>query len=156
MLESAVSRAQYIAGQVPPARALDYIKSILGDQLYFEEVEEVFVLRDIIAHNHVWDAKVYWDEDGALRLVSARLRSGHGDKKFRRSVDQNARSTKRLALNAFPTRICRRDALIVLRTVVKFLIFLEGQDRRNFALSVQPVEYKGELVSFVELVSTLK
>jgi hypothetical protein len=38
-----------------------------------DSLEELFVVRDAIAHNHVWEAQYSWDDQNEMKLVSAVL-----------------------------------------------------------------------------------
>jgi hypothetical protein len=147
LVESAVSRTQYMMKIVPPQRALAFIKKEFSSDL-FEKVEELFVLRDAIAHNHVWEANIYWDENGELKLVDAQRVKGYGDSKFEKVVDINSRKTKLLGLNIFPNRICRSDAVLVLTTAFEFLSAVEKKSHNYFSLAPLLVKYKGAVIDF--------
>ena len=154
MVESAISRTQYRMKITPPQKALEFIKKEFSNDL-FQKIEELFVIRDTIAHNHVWEANVYWDENGKLKLVDAQLVKGYGDKKFGKVVDKNTRKTKLLGLNVFPNRICRSDAITVLKTAVEFLSAIESKDRNYFSVSALIVKYKGVVIPFEKFMSEL-
>ena len=154
MVESAISRTQYIMKVSPPQKALGFIKQEFPKDLS-QKVEELFVIRDTIAHNHVWEANVYWDESGKLKLVDAQLVKGYGDKKFGKVVDNSTRKTKLLGLNVFPNRISRSDAITVLRTAVEFLLAVETKDRNYFSVSALIVKYKGMVMPFEKFMSKL-
>lgn len=153
LLESAISRTQYVNGETPPRKPLDFVGVTYPDSGFSNKLEELFVLRDVIAHNHLWEAKFYWDENLKMRLVSANIVKGYGDKKFSKVMNPNSRTTRLLNLNLFPTRICYTDTLIVLKNAVDFLLFLENQDRNYIYLSPQYVMYKGHLRPFIKIVS---
>ncbi|MEK6753669.1 MAG: hypothetical protein AABZ00_15545 [Chloroflexota bacterium] len=154
MVESAVSRTQYMMKVSPPQKALEFIKQEFQNDL-FQKVEEIFVIRDTIAHNHVWEANIYWDENGNLRLVDAQRVKGYGDKKFEKAVDGNSRKTKILGLNVFPNRICRADALIVLQTAFEFLSETERKDHNYFSVRALIVKYKGNVIDFKKFMSEI-
>jgi hypothetical protein len=154
LVESAVSRTQYMMKLEPPQKALDFIKREFPNDLH-KKVEEIFVMRDTIAHNHVWEANIYWDENGKLKLVDAQRVKGYGDKKFEKVVDSNTRKTKILDLNVFPNRICRTDALTVLKTAFEFLSETERKDHNYFSVSALIVKYKGMVMDFKKFMSEI-
>lgn len=154
MVESAVSRTQYMMKLSPPQKALEFIEQEFPNDL-FQKVEELFVIRDTIVHNHVWEAIVYWDENGTLKLVDAQLVKGYGDKKFGKVVDSKTRKTKLLGLNVFPNRICRSDAITVLRTAFEFLSEVERKDHNYFSVSALIVKYKNRVIPFEKFMSEL-
>jgi hypothetical protein len=153
LIESAISRTQYMMKITPPQKAIGFIKQNFPD--FSPEVEELFVIRDTIAHNHVWEANVFWDERGSLKLVDAQLLKGYGDKKFEKAVDINTRKTKILGLNIFPTRICRSDVIVVLKTAFDFLASLEDKDHNYFSVSALIVKYKGVVIPFKKFMSNI-
>ncbi len=152
LVESAVARAQYIRHETPPKGPLDFVRAIYPDSGFVDKLEELFVVRDAIAHNHVWETKFSWDDEVGMKLISAGLKKGYGDRKFRKVHDKSARKTAQLGINLFPTRICRQDARVVLKNAVEFLMFLENQDRRYVYISPQYVKFRGSFIPFVELV----
>lgn len=152
MVESAISRTQYVMKINPPQKPLTFIKEYFPSEM-FQKVEELFVIRDIIAHNHVWKASFFWDEQGKMKLVDAQLVEGYGDKKFEKVVDDNTRTTKILGLNVFPNRICRTDVVTVLKAAFDFLVSLENKDRNNFSVSALIVKHKGSVIPFSKFIS---
>ena len=139
---------------VPPQRPLEFVKQHFEDKL-FQRVEEIFVLRDTIAHNHVWEARFFWDEHGKMKLVDAQLVEGYGDKKYGNTVEYTKRKTKILDLNVFPNRICRSDAVTVLKTAFDFLTAMEKQDNNYFNVTALVVKYKGYAIPFSKFVSEI-
>lgn len=155
LLESMLNRTMYIMDSIPNGKrsnVLAFFKESFPDSGLHNKMVELFVVRDVIAHNHIWDAKIKWDEDYALKLVSASLSNGYGDPKFRGVIDESKRKTKLLEINLFPTRICWSDIVIVLKTVVDILLFLEQKDRRYVYISNEYVEYDGKTIKFLDII----
>jgi hypothetical protein len=155
LLEGACGRARFISGsnqkQCSAAKTLrDFGRNDLA-----EKVEEIFVVRDAIAHAHLWKAKILWTKND-LRFAQPPVRlPGYGDKKFQRVVDLNSRTTRQLKLDVFPTRIHRRTAVIALKECAKALQFLESTDRRIVYLTPQPVRVGGRFIPFYQWVREL-
>ena len=116
------------------------------------ELEELFVIRDSIVHNHIWEANFKWDDEAGMKLLAAELWEGSGDKKLKKVIDENSRKTKLLGLNLFPTRISTADVVIVLREALSILLFIEENGSRLINTSNQFMKFRGRLVSFQELV----
>jgi hypothetical protein len=155
IVESALNRTRYVRNEHQREGAIDTLKR-LGTGDLASDIEEVFVLRDIIAHNHIWTAAMRWDDNSGMALDSAEKLPVYGDQKFNRVVDSTTRSTRRLHLDAFPNRIHRATAIAVLKKSVEVLKFLEGVDRRYVYLS-QPwhVTRGKQLVPFYKWVDGL-
>jgi hypothetical protein len=134
VVESALNRTRYVRDEHQRESAVDTLKR-LGASDLGSDIEELFVVRDIIAHNHIWLAATRWDDTGEMALDSAQKLAAYGDQKFARTVDLTTRLTRRLGLDAFPTRIHRATAVAVLKKMVEVLRFLEGLDRRYVYLS---------------------
>jgi hypothetical protein len=126
MLESFSRLAQLRLVGSASWNARDWIRERFAAEYDVDAVDELFVVRDVIAHNHSWDAEIEWDEAGSPRFTRAALQDGEGGARFKRAADLEKRVTRKLGLNVFPTRIWRRDALIVLRETTRFLHHLEG------------------------------
>src|SRR5690606_739628 len=124
----------------------------LGEADLAKDIEEIFVVRDAIVHNHIWEAQVNAQN---MRLVSACLPGWYGDSKFSSVVDQSTRQTRRLHLDVFPTRIHKGTAATVLRKVAQGLRLLEEQDTRYVHLLPQCVSVEKRDVPFYEWVEEL-
>jgi hypothetical protein len=155
VVESALNRTRYVRNEPERESAVDTLKRLCAGDLP-NDMEEVFVLRDIIAHNHIWTAAMRWDDSAGMALDCAEKLPAYGDKKFDRVVDSKTRTTRRLHLDAFPNRIHRATAVTVLKKAVEVLRFLEGLDRRYVYLS-QPwrVTRGKQLVPFYKWVDYL-
>jgi hypothetical protein len=154
--ESYAVRSRFINRSAPaPAKrnCLDFLRDLYPQFPNIEQVTEVFVLRDIIAHNHLWEIGFLWGEfSEPMMLQSASKDAISGDNKYARHVDPQTRKTKILHLNAVPTSVDRSDVSKVLNVVWKALLFLEGQDPRQCRVSDVMVEYGGRLYRFAEVV----
>jgi hypothetical protein len=164
LLESAINRTRYIKSSSlqdsdagTRQSAPDYFTVISPDPELAKDVEEVFALRDMIAHNHLWEADVKWDAAMKLRFASDPvLIQGYGDRRFRRVLDQRTRRSIRLALNLFPLRVWRRDAYLVLAKVVEALLALEEMDRRFVYISQQTFLFRQKYSRLGEIVRSLR
>jgi hypothetical protein len=66
ILESAANRIRYLRKDTGGKPAPDYLRGLLGDDLG-ARIDEVFVARDVVAHNHMWEGQID-DIDGELRF----------------------------------------------------------------------------------------
>jgi hypothetical protein len=160
-LESTINRIKYIISsesgedEGQGIKTLKLFRSEFPNSGLDNKLEELFVIRDVIAHNHIWEATIRWDENYELKLIGANKLKGYGDKKYKKVIDRNTRKTKLLGINLFPTRICWSDIVTVLKTVVEILMFLEGKDRRYSYISNAYVEFNEETPRFVDIVDDL-
>lgn len=102
--------------------SVDYFKRVVGNADLAAELEEAVAVRDAVVHNHIWWTLVGEGPDGHLKFWGRpSLRKGYGDQRFRRVRRRGTLVTRRLGLDLFPTRIDRRDAHLVVKTVARCL-----------------------------------
>jgi hypothetical protein len=156
LLEGACARARYISSccqeeRYSPASTLRN----LGEKVLADRIEEIFVVRDAIAHAHLWTAKISWDQN-ALRFKGPPVRlPGYGDRKFEKLVEPDSRTTRQLKLDVFPTRIHRQTAIIALKECAEALHFLESKNRDFVYLTPQHVLFAGKLIPFYRWIREL-
>lgn len=82
-LESYVMRARYLnspedlgGGRTPVSK---YLAHLYPDFPYVVESEELYILRDSLIHNHLWEMGYSWDDDPGLVQDSVEKKSP-GDK----------------------------------------------------------------------------
>src|SRR4030066_1748971 len=55
LIESAISRTQYIMGNKTPKKPIDFVRETYPTSGFPDKLEELFVTRDAIVHNHLWE-----------------------------------------------------------------------------------------------------
>lgn len=137
VIEGAVNRLRYFVDHercAPPKNpgrgrdrggVVNWLRGRLLADLH-ARCEEVFCVRDIIAHAHTWNATT----SGAptLRFMDQPRLYRYGDTRFRRVIDERTRRSRVLGLNAFATRIWRRDAYLTYQTIIDVITALEPLD----------------------------
>jgi hypothetical protein len=154
-LESYVMRVRYInkatQKEINGVSVPAYLKRLYQDFPFEDDLFEIHILRDVLAHNHLWEVSYSWDDEKAMILRSVNKWSS-GDNKYQRYVDTKTNLTKKLRLNVSPIKVGRSDAISVLQTMWKILIFLEGKNRNQCYVSHLRAVHKGELRRFCEIV----
>jgi hypothetical protein len=154
LFESALNRTAYVRGD--DRSGPDYFTDITPDKANSAEVEEIFAARNVIAHNHLWEAKTTGHGNIGLKFAERPvLRDGYGDKRHVKVTDQSTRKSKILGINMFPARIWRRDAYIALKAIAKGLNVIESMDRRYFYLSPNHFRFQKKTVTFREMTNQL-
>lgn len=159
MFESYVSRVRFTQPKLVAdgtRSAVYVVLSVFPKLRHRKALEEVYVLRDLLMHSHLWE--IEYEEGGPVPMVlkSAKLHRAYGDEKFRKRVNSTTHRTKALSLSAFPTRVDRRDLLKVFQTLWKTLLRFEAQDRFQCSVSHMHVRFKGTAVLFGDLQGELK
>ena len=150
VLEGASGRTRYISRQ-EQCSPMDTFRG-LGASDLADRIEEIFVVRDVIAHAHLWKAHISWDLQ--FKKLPVRV-PGYGDKKFQKLVDPGSRKTRQLQLDIFPNRIHRATAIIALKEAAKGLGFLESKNRNFVYFQHRDVRIRDKLMRFYQWVREL-
>jgi hypothetical protein len=118
---------------------------------YPKALKDIFVLRDSIFHNHLWEIDYFWRNNPDMVLIQANKDPAFGDKKWNLRVNSRTRRTKALKLHVVPTRVDRSDAFKVFDVVWRTLLFLEKNDRLLCYVSHLTVQFQNEEIRFEEL-----
>jgi|AntRauTorckE6833_2_1112554.scaffolds.fasta_scaffold18690_2 hypothetical protein len=150
-IESLSVRIKFEKNDFSNRSALVFLESLLEETKLIENIKELFVIRDCIAHNHLWHAKFKFDnEQDEMHLLEAKLNSQFGDKKFSEVINLEDRTTKELKLNLFTTRINFQDVQIVLKTLQAFIEYIGKNDFRNLVSFGKVIDKNGK--KFQELI----
>jgi hypothetical protein len=151
MVESFVRRACLILDHDPYSNALEYIDKAFSDYGRKDCIEEIFVLRDVVAHNHLWSMNISWNHSGQMTIHDVDHRAG-GDKKYRRVINKKTGRTKQLKMRLRPTSVCFEEAFIVMHEAYKFFEYLETTDSRIISLDAIIFEYNENVYRFREFI----
>jgi hypothetical protein len=112
-----------------PGGVPDSIVDSLPDPGQQQTLVELIVVRNVIAHNHIWKFTVDFDADWEQVALEASEHL-HGDetRRYAAAVDARGDRTKSLGLHLIPTAIRRTDVLKALPVVVRTLDHLATLD----------------------------
>jgi hypothetical protein len=158
IIDSFIGRAKYMTHVSPKGSSIEYFRTLTGNDHLATDLEEMYAIRDVIVHNHLWKGEVRWRPgDYQLEYTSPpKLSEEFGDWKFRKVLDVSSRMSRVLNLNLVPIRIWRRDAYIVIKKMADVLLAIESRDRNYAYVSHLSFLYKNELKDFAEIVMGLK
>ncbi len=97
-------------------------------------LDEIFVIRDVIVHNHIYKVTVFYDKDWGILGHRQRLLKGYGNVRFKNSVNQKTRKTKVLKLNVQPSKIGFEEVY----TLLAVFDLLVGLLQRTFSYGHVP------------------
>jgi hypothetical protein len=112
MFESYVVRVRYIQRPGVPATlrsAIDVLLYLYPKLRHRKALTDVYVARDAIFHNHLWEIEYSWGGSPSMMLYGAVKDPAFGDKKYLARVNPTTRRTKALGISIVPTRVDRRD-----------------------------------------------
>lgn len=159
MFESYTSRIRFAQSGVvqdSDRSAIAVVLSVFPKLRHRKALEDVYVLRDLLMHGHLWEIEYEWGGPVPMVLKKATLHTAYGDSKFKKRVNMQTHRTKALGLSAFPSRVDRRDLLKVFRVVWKTLLRFEDQNRFQCYVSHLQVRFRGEKVLFSSLEDELR
>ncbi|HCR35953.1 hypothetical protein A2130_00315 [Candidatus Woesebacteria bacterium GWC2_33_12] len=110
---------------------------------YFEDIlSEVFVIRDVIVHNHIYEVVVVSDDNWDMVSHRQKLLEGYGDnQKYHNFVNNRTRKTKNLGLNVQPGKIGFEDLFKVLIVLDLFV----GISTKLFTNNYVPFRFTREI-----------
>tara|TARA_X000000950_G_C13704194_1_gene573411 strand:+ start:41 stop:496 length:456 start_codon:yes stop_codon:yes gene_type:complete len=132
---------------------VNFIRKKYSDYNLEDITNEIFVVRDLIAHNHLLKTSYRLEDYGMEKIGVERVSSGDG--KFSANVNKGTETTKILELNTNPIRIGYTDAVAVLKTAWENLIFLENKDRNQCYVSHLHVKHQGQHILIGKLIDQL-
>jgi len=129
MLESFVGRVSDLQARVGSkgrtkafrTSVPSYIAQLRKTFTLEKSLTEVFVLRDAIAHGHVWSLEVSSHERHGEIPRSAALSAQYGNEQFKRRVNPTTRRTRALGLHVVPSAVGREEVIKVLDVIHRVL-----------------------------------
>ena len=153
IVESFAMKARYLNESEESAKEKSLYRFMSREYPEFEfadQLLEVFILRDVIAHNHLWMIESSSDRDiwtDILRKKMHPLTDRWRDKKYRDYVDIEIARTKTLSLHVIPTQIDRTDVSKVLKVAKGTLDFLLKREGPILGVNANLAEFRGMLLN---------
>jgi len=120
------------------------------------ELVEVFLLRNVLAHNHIWHLDISdFERAGSPTLATPKKLGFQTNKHYEQVVDISARKTRTVRLNVSPTAVDRSDVRKVFDSVWRTLKFMNAQDFRHTPLAGSTVHFRGKLRQFEDLLQEI-
>lgn len=159
LLESFVSRLKFLRqDDVNPGKSVPELLAELFPDLPSKDIlEEVFLLRNIVVHNHVWHLDLSdIESNGAPILATPRELKFQTNKNYDVGVDVATKRTRKLNLNASPTAVDRNDVGRVFEVVWSTLLFMNQKNFGHTPLAGQTIKFRGRFEQFGDLVQLFK
>ena len=99
MFESYVSRLRFAQGtkiKDSTRAAVDVVLSVYPKLRHQKALQDVYVLRDLLMHGHLWEVEYEWGGPVPMALIDAKMHAAYGDKKFKARVNDKTHRTKAL------------------------------------------------------------
>ena len=155
VVESLVQRDRYFLKQSNPSHnpantVSEYAKLELKYRRY-RRLEEFFVVRNAIAHNHMWEVEFYIPTEGGIRHISTKVVPGTHRIKSLPPVNVKIPRTNILKLHLSPNSLDRTDVKKILFESVLFLDHIAKKGNNPVNLTDHQVGLLKRRVRFSEL-----
>jgi hypothetical protein len=139
-LESFVGRVRYKNNSPNEPNVLKCLATLNMPLGFQEKLTEVFVLRDIIAHGHIWERSI---SKNGYRIVSGSsiLLKGYGDNKFREALNNTTNRSQTLKLHMIPTEIGMSEVSKIFEVIWEALDYFANTkllERKAFSFNGNP------------------
>ena len=156
MIESVLNRVRYLEKEKKDNLKFFSMKFSKEEDL-IKKLHEIYVLRDLIVHNHIWRISYEFDNNYNEIKLYQKLLGGYGDKrpdkKYKDYVNKRNKLTKKLKLNVNPIKIGKQDVIKVFSFTKD--LFLEGQNKSYFPLSNFKFKSNSKYLNFYEIVDKI-
>ena len=153
LLESFTARVRFKRGTeikgTPPVP--DLIATLFPSCPTNGLLHEVFLLRNIVAHNHVWHLDVSQGTENPKTLAEPRALGFSVNKNYESLVDVAALRTVTLNLSATPDRVGVSEVRAVFETVWLTLEHMNSVSFDHTPLAGRQVSFRGSRVAFESL-----
>ena len=154
LIESVLNRVRYL--ERSNEKNLKFFKLKFNEEeLLLTKLYEIYVLRDLIVHNHIWRISHKFDQDYNEVDIYQTLLSGYGDNKYKDYVNKRKKCTKNLKLNINPIKVNTTDVNKVLVVAKELFYFLEQQNNAYFPLSNFYFEYDNKEMTFYKIINDI-
>jgi hypothetical protein len=133
-----------------------YIASLRKTFTLEKSLTEVFVLRDAIAHGHVWSLEVSTNERNGQVLRSAVLGTQYGNEQHKKRVHPTTRRTRALGLHVVPSAVGRQEVIKVLDVIHRVLKFLAKSRLIEPNVFSYHGRFQGRPIEFWSVIGTLR
>lgn len=159
-VESALNRIRYL--EKSNENNLEFFKNKFNNQKLYDKLVEIYVIRDLVVHNHIWRIRYTFDEDYNETKIYQKLLEGYGNKrgrsgdwKYNNYVNKRTKKTKNLKLNVNPIKLGTIDVKIVLNVIKELFEFFDSRNLSYFAMKNHDFEFNGDFKKFSEIVDEI-
>ncbi len=119
-----------------------------------EDLNELFTLRNVIAHNYIWEINYNFDNQYNETNIKKELQDGYGNQAFDNTIDGINKVTKKLSFRIIPTRIGSKESKKALLILKRFSDFLDKE--KFYYISNHHFKYIRKTISFEEIIKIIK
>lgn len=154
VLESYTAHLRFVRNDEisAPRNVPDLLAQLFPDLPHHGDLLEVFLLRNLVVHNHIWHLDVSDPDSCEAQTLKSPLDLGFDvNKHYSAIVDPGIRRTRLLGLHASPTAVDRTDVKLVFEMVWSTLSFMHSKNFSHTPLAGRNVKFRGKRVAFETL-----
>lgn len=158
VLESYTSRLHFSRREeIRNMSVPDLLAHLFRDLPNHLEIQDVFLVRNSIIHNHVWHVQDAMPPEAQGTTISAPPElSFHVNQHYAPLIDTTTRRTKLLSLNASPSSVNQADVLVVFQVVWATLTFMNSKSFADTPLAGGQVCFQDGRLHFSDLIERLR
>lgn len=160
LLESYVARLRYLRAPGPSGAgksAPDMLLMLFPTLPNHDALREVFLVRNVILHNHIWELDVRLRDEGEIATMrSPQDLNFQVNQHYSMVVNKITRRTMLLGLSINPVGVDRSDIYKVFDVVLATLAFLQSHEPNLGFRAETSVGYAGKRTEFADLLATLR
>ena len=159
LIESVLNKVRYL--EKDTGNNLRFFDAKFNNVQLSTKLYEIYVLRDLIVHNHIWRISYEFDQSYNEVRIDQELLEGYGDKRSRPDrkyinyVDKRKECTKNLKLNINPIKVNTTDVIKVFTIMKELFDFLEQQSKEYFPISHFHFKYDGSNLTFYDIIDKI-
>jgi len=157
IVESFAMRARFLNSEDEASRERAvhrFIAKRYPDFEWIKEVAELFIIRDLIAHNHLWRIESTSNRNVWTELLTKELdpltEEAKG-KKYSKYVDINIARTRTLCLHVIPTQLERSDVAKVLRVAKNTLSVMAAKEGAILGVEANQALFRDRLMNLPDI-----
>lgn len=159
-IESALNRIRYL--EKSKEENLEFFKHKFSNKKLYDELVEIYVIRDLVVHNHIWRIRYTFDESYNETKIYQKLLDGYGSKrgksgnwKYNNYVNKRTKTTKNLKLNVNPIKLGTSDVKIIFDVLKELFEFFDTKNLSYFSMRNHYFEFNGDFKKFSDIVDEI-
>ena len=162
IVESYLNRIKYL--EKNKSKNLKFFENKFGKENphLYKKLIEIYILRDLIVHNHIWLSSYEYDDNYNEIKIYQKLLNGYGSKrgkkgdwKYNLYVNKKTKKTKCLELNVNPIKINTKDVKIVLKVLKELFELFDNTNPSYSVMKNNSFEFNGDFKNFSEIVDEI-
>ncbi len=159
LVESIINRIKYLE-KSKTKNNLEFFKSFCNDNNLISYLTEIYIVRDLIVHNHIWRTSYDFDEKYNEIRIYQKLLDGYGDQKYKDNISKKKKITKILKIHVVPMNIGKEDVIKTFKVLQKMLKFLEEKESSKtkkiyFPITGFQFKYNNEDLDFYQILEKI-